>query len=438
MDDHQLRRGSAGTVLLTGLGLAYIIVGNYVAWGFALASGGVGGLLVALLIVNVMFFCLVGCLAELGAMMPSAGGGFEFVRSGLGEGVGRVAGAAILLEYLCGTAALASFSADYVGALTGLSPDTTIVGLFVVVGLLHMWGVGEALSVTLIIALIAIAGILAFVVAMLPLVSWDRLLDIAPGIGGTTWFPHGWAGAWAALPFVVTFYITIEGVSFAAEEAKNPEKSIPRAMYAALSIAAVLALVVSIAGPAGTGASRLAGAPDPLVAALRDSGSPALLTFVNAAGVAGLTGSFFGGLFASSRLLFHLARSGLLPFAVARTNSRQAPWVAILAASAVGLVLALSANSAQLVVIFVAVATASYLLMLAAHASLRIRSPDAARPYRSPGGLLLPCLGILVGAVLFVACFLADVRFSTFGLIAIVVVTAALNAGARAARVPQP
>jgi len=437
MSEDNLRRGSAGVLLLTGLGLAYVLIGNYVAWGFALASGGVGGLLVALVIVSVAFFCLVGCLGELAAMMPSAGAGFEYVRRGLGIRLGWMAGSAILLEYVCGTAALAAFSASYIGVLTGASKDVTIVSLFVVVGLLHAIGVGEALSVTLAVAAVAIIGVFAYVAALIPSMSWAHVLDAAPQAGSAAWFPHGWTGVWAAIPFVVTFFITIEGVSFAAEEARAPERTIPAAMYAALLIAVGLAVIVCIVGPAGAGATLLAGTPDPMAAALRAvSGSPTAhwaSVYVNYAGAAGLAASFFGGLFASSRLLFHFARVDILPRVLARTNARHAPWVAVVASSIAGLFLALAADTEQLVVIFVCVATASYLLMLAAHARLRRIQPDAPRPYRTPAGYLMPIVGSVLALIIFVACFLADVRFSTLGLVLMGILAALLMHGGRRA-----
>jgi hypothetical protein len=141
----ELKRGAAGPLLLTGLGLSFITVGNYVAWGFGLEQGGIGGLLIALGAVALLFLCLVSCLGELSAMMPSAGGGYAFAQRGLGPTAGLLAGAAITLEYVCGTAALAAFSASYLEALTGVGGRGVIAALYVIVCVLNAAGVGEAL-----------------------------------------------------------------------------------------------------------------------------------------------------------------------------------------------------------------------------------------------------------------------------------------------------
>jgi amino acid transporter len=123
------------------------------------------------------------------------------------------------------------------------------------------------------------------------------------------------------------------------------------------------------------------------VAALRSrghgGGTDALLLGVNFAAVAALVASFFGGLFASSRMLFHLAREGVLPRSLARTNARHAPWLAVLAAAGAAAILTYIGSAEQLVVLLVFGATTCYLLILAAHWRLRHVAPEVPRPYRS-------------------------------------------------------
>ena len=65
LDSRQLKRGAAGWVLLAGLGVSYVISGDFAGWNFGLAEGGFGGLLIATLIVGTMYTCMVLSLAEL-------------------------------------------------------------------------------------------------------------------------------------------------------------------------------------------------------------------------------------------------------------------------------------------------------------------------------------------------------------------------------------
>ncbi|MEV3870364.1 amino acid permease [Streptomyces sp. NPDC049906] len=112
-----LRRGSAGWLLLTGLGVAYVVSGDFSGWNFGLAEGGFGGLAVAMLLMGVMYACMVFSLAELSSILPTAGGGYGFARRALGPWGGFLTGTAILIEYVLAPAAISIFIGDYVESL---------------------------------------------------------------------------------------------------------------------------------------------------------------------------------------------------------------------------------------------------------------------------------------------------------------------------------
>src|SRR5690606_16855744 len=78
LDRRRLRRGSAGWLLLTGLGVAYVVSGDYSGWNFGLAEGGFGGLAIAMVLMGTMYACMVFALAELSSILPTAGGGYGF------------------------------------------------------------------------------------------------------------------------------------------------------------------------------------------------------------------------------------------------------------------------------------------------------------------------------------------------------------------------
>ena len=59
MEKRQLRSGAAGWVLLAGLGVAYVISGDFAGWNFGLAEGGWGGLLIATILMATMYTCMV-------------------------------------------------------------------------------------------------------------------------------------------------------------------------------------------------------------------------------------------------------------------------------------------------------------------------------------------------------------------------------------------
>src|SRR3712207_4893266 len=84
MEKRQLRQGAAGWVLLAGLGVAYVISGDFAGWNFGLAEGGWGGLLIATILMAIMYTCMVFALAELSSTISTAGGGYGFGRRALG------------------------------------------------------------------------------------------------------------------------------------------------------------------------------------------------------------------------------------------------------------------------------------------------------------------------------------------------------------------
>ncbi len=99
LEKRQLKKGAAGWILLAGLGVAYVISGDFSGWNLGLAEGGWGGLLIAFLLMGLMYVCMVFGLAELSSTLPTAGAGYGFARRALGPLGGFATGMAILIEY---------------------------------------------------------------------------------------------------------------------------------------------------------------------------------------------------------------------------------------------------------------------------------------------------------------------------------------------------
>ena len=70
-EKRQLQSGVAGWLLLAGLGVAYVISGDYAGWNFGLGEGGWGGLLVATIIMAIMYLFMVFGLAELSSTIST-------------------------------------------------------------------------------------------------------------------------------------------------------------------------------------------------------------------------------------------------------------------------------------------------------------------------------------------------------------------------------
>ncbi|KOT50833.1 MULTISPECIES: ethanolamine permease [Streptomyces] len=420
-----LRRGSAGPLLLTGLGVAYVVSGDFSGWNNGLAQGGFGGLAIAALLMGVMYTCLVFALAELASILPTAGGGYGFARRALGTWGGFLTGTAILIEYVLAPAAISIFIGDYVESLGlfGLTSSWPVyLACFVVFIGIHLWGVGEALRFSLAVTAVAVAAVVVFAFGALSDFHVSALNDIpadASAFGSSSWLPFGVLGIWAAFPFGMWFFLGVEGVPLAAEETRDPVRTLPKAMAAAMGILLLLALVTFVAATGARGSAAIQSVGDPLVQALQPHGKPTTVSrIVNYAGLAGLVASFFSLIFAGSRQLFALSRAGYLPRFLSLTSSRKAPYLALLVPGALGFALAAATgDGARMLNIAVFGATISYALMSLSHIVLRRREPRLPRPYRTPGGVLTSSTAFVLACSALVATFLVDKQAAFIALV---------------------
>ncbi|MDT5218727.1 MAG: ethanolamine permease, partial [Mycobacterium sp.] len=345
LEKRQLKTGSAGWLLLAGLGVSYVVSGDYSGWNFGLARGGFGGLMIATGVIAAMYLALVLGMAELSSALPTAGGGYTFARRALGRWGGFATGTAVLIEYSIAPAAIATFIGAYVQSLQlfgihdGWYVYLAIYALFIGI---HLAGVGEALKAMFAITAVALVGIAIFAVAAIGRFQSGNLNDITPSdtaVGASAFLPHGYLGVWSALPFAIWFFLAIEGVPLAAEETANPARNVPRGITAAFAVLLVTCVAVLLLTTGAGGAQAMSTSGNPLVAALGPLGAAKVVNYI---GLAGLVASFFSIIYAYSRQLFALSRAGYLPTVLSITNSRKAPTLALIVPGAIGFALSLT------------------------------------------------------------------------------------------------
>ncbi|MFV8166272.1 MULTISPECIES: ethanolamine permease [Mycobacteriaceae] len=412
LNKRQLKSGSAGWLLLAGLGVSYVISGDFSGWNFGLEQGGFGGLLIAVVVIAAMYFCMVLGLAELSSALPAAGGGYTFARRALGPWGGFATGTAILIEYSIAPAAIATFIGGYVESLGlfGIHKGWWVyLAAFVIFIGIHLAGVGEALRLMFVITAIALLGLVIFAVSAIGHFDVANLTDIAPdtaALGASSFLPHGYLGIWAAIPFAIWFFLAVEGVPLAAEETANPERNVPRGIIAAMTVLIVTCVTVLFLTAGAGGADAMSTVDDPLVQALGGTGTAAKL--VNYIGLAGLVASFFSIIYAYSRQTFALSRAGYLPTSLSVTNKRKAPTLALIVPGIIGFLLSLTGHGDLILNMAVFGAALSYVLMMISHIVLRVREPEMKRPYRTPGGIVTTGFALVVAVVALIATFVVS------------------------------
>jgi len=416
-EKRELEKGVAGWLLLAGLGVAYVISGDYAGWNFGLGQGGWGGLLIATIVMAVMYLFMVFGLAELSSTISTTGGGYAFARRAMGPWGGFLTGTAILIEYAIAPAAIANFIGSYVHSLIGLNGWYIYLIFYAIFIGLHLYGVGEALKVMFVITAIAVFALVVFVVAALLKFNPANLNNIpihTSAAGASSFLPFGVIGIWAAIPYAIWFFLAVEGVPLAAEESKNPAKDMPRGIIGAMLTLIVFAGTILIVAPGAAGSNVLMASGNPLVEALQAPASYGhqnfVSGFINVVGLLGLIASFFSIIYAYSRQTFALSRAGYLPKVLSITGSRKTPTLALIVPGIIGFVMAVTNQGNLLILVAVFGATTSYIMMCASHIILRFKEPDLERPYRTPGGIVTTGIALVLAVVALVAGFLVDTR----------------------------
>jgi len=308
-------------------------------------------------------------------------------------------------------------------ALLGGTWATKLLFYLVFIGV-HLYGVGEALTLCMIITVIAVLALATFIVSMIPHFNMANLFDIAPNPavkGATTFLPQGWMGVWSALPFGMWFFLGVEGIPLAAEECQNPTKDMPRAIIVAMTTLLIFAALILFFGPAGSSAKLIQGAADPLIGAIQSPnayGGPTFVSrLINVVGLAGLVASFFSLIYGASRQFFALSRAGYLPTFLSLTGTRKTPYMALWVIGVLGFILSLFIDGDSLLVVAVFGASISYIMMTSSHLALRLKEPDIHRPYKTPGGKITSGVSIVLGCFAFVACFLANTKITCFAAV---------------------
>ncbi|MDD2925740.1 ethanolamine permease [Rhodoferax sp.] len=400
---------SLGTLELWGIAVGLVISGEYFGWSYGWASAGTMGFLVTTFFVALMYTTFIFSFTELTTSIPHAGGPFEYSRRAFGPTGGYIAGFATLIEFVFAPPAISLAIGAYVNVqFPALDPKLIAVGAYLVFMTLNILGVHIAAMFELGVTLLAIFELLVFMGV------------VAPGFSMVNFVKGGWAGQdgfsmaafsgiFAAIPFAIWFFLAIEGVAMAAEEAKTPRRSIPIAYIGGILTLVILATGVMIfAGGAGDW-TKLANINDPLPQAMKiivgeNSGWLHMLVWL---GLFGLIASFHGIILGYSRQIFALARAGYLPEVLERVHpKRHTPYVAILAGGAVGIAAIFSDSwitfggqslTANIVTMSVFGAIVMYIMSMLSLFKLRATAPHMERSYRAPLYPIFPAIA-LIGA----------------------------------------
>ena len=430
-----------GPMQLTALGVGAIIgAGIFVSTGQA-ARDTAGPALILSYLVAAAVCALAGlCYAEFASMVPLAGSVYTYAYATLGELVAWIIGWDLALEYGVGSAAVANGWSAYLQSvlqslglrlpaawsgpvvtldlatghylLTGSVMNLPAFLIVLAITALLVVGIRESAGANTAMVALKLAIVLFVILAGSFFVDPARWRPFAPyGYGGLTLFGHALGGhadpagrpigvlAGAAIAFFS--YIGFDAISTHAEEARRPQRDVPRALLLSLGLCTVLYVAVTAVLTGMVPYGRLS-VGDPVADAFRVAGLPRVKALIAAGAAAGITSVLLVMMLSQSRVLLAMARDGLLPrrFFGAVHPRFLTPWKATLAAGTFTALLAAFLPINLLINLVNMGTLLAFALVCGAVLVMRRTHPDAPRPFRVPWVPLVPILGIAGCAML--------------------------------------
>ena len=377
-------------------------------------------------------------------MIPQAGSAYAYSYATLGEFVAWIIGWDLILEYAVGNIAVAiAWSGYFTSVLSGfgvtlpewlthgyrtalLSADPAVHGLLQTAP--RVLGVPVLLNVPAAIVVLGITWILyigvresaranqvmvAVKILVLGLFVVLGAWHIDPA-NYQPFAPNGWTGIHQGAAIVFFAYIGFDAVSTAAEETRDPQRNMPIGILGGLFVCTLIYVIVGIVAT-GLVPSEQLRAADPLAQALELAGLPIASLIVACGAVVSLTAVLLVFQYGQPRILFAMARDGLLPGWASRIHPRfRTPHVTTLLTGGVVALGSLVADENEIYDLTNIGTLAAFAIVCGGVLVLRVRQPDLPRPFRVP--LVWP-VGLLgMAACLYTMAGLPATAWERFGI----------------------
>lgn len=398
----QLTMISVGATLGTGI---FVILGDSVPMAGP-------AIFISFLIAGVAALLSAISYAEMAGMVPVSGSSYSYTYATLGEGMAWICGWCLVLEYAVSVAAVAVGAGQYINeSVAGLGwvlpdfisqppgsggamnlPAMAIVLLSMV---LLMRGARESAWVNTAIVLVKIVILLFFCAVAFTAFNAGNFEPL---------MPMGAAGVSAAASRVFFSYIGFDAASTAGEEARNPQRDLPRAIMLSMVIVTTVYVLVAVAAIGAREWTWFDGTEAALVQILLEVTNQPWIAVVFAVGaVLAITSVVLAVLYGQTRILVSMSRDGLVPKVFGRISAKRGTPVA--GTLIVGVAVALTAGLVPLGALADATSIGTlfaFALVNIAVIYLRRNRPELKRSYRVAFYPVTPILGALMCVYLMV------------------------------------
>ncbi len=428
---------------LTLLGIGAIIgTGIFVLTGTAAANQAGPGIVLSYVLAGLACGFAALCYAEFAAMIPISGSAYTYAYATLGEIFAWMIGWDLILEYAVGSMTVAVGWSGYfqrilagfgihlpvwmsaspnpeIGSLINLPAVLIVLGIMV----LLVIGVRESARFNAVMVAIKLAAVAFFIVMGVTYVKPENW---------SPFMPYGFSGVATGAAVVFFAYIGFDAVSTTAEEAKNPSRDLPIGIIASLVLCTVLYLAVAgiLSGmiPVTHYRSAVEGLPGtpivppaeataflnaPVAYALHIINLDWAAGLVSAGAVAGITSVLLVMLMSQPRIFFAMSRDRLLPAGVSKVHPRfRTPYITTMITCIVVAIVAgfvpinLLGEMTSIGTLF------AFVVVSLAVIILRVKRPEARRPFKLPLGFFFPVCGVLLcGYLMLTLSVMTWVRF---------------------------
>ena len=362
---------------------------------------------------------IVLCFAQAGSRVSLTGGPYAYVEIALGKYVGFLAGT---LLWLLGTLATAAVASAFIGSIAvfwaplaqPISRALVLATVFALLAALNIRGTKQSTRFIEMITVVKLLPLIAFVVIGAALAHGpvpDVFGNLAPAKLGRS---------------VIVLIFAFAGIEFAlvpSGEVRDPARTVPRALFIAMSAITILYVAIQYVAQMILGGSLALEQAAPLTAAARAvAGSGGALLIGICASIS-MFGYVSGMMLTAPRALYAFGRDGILPPVFARVHQRyDTPAVAIAVQCAMTFIVAVTSGFATLAILSNIAVLVLYLFCCIAAWELRRKNVQAGgTPFRIPGGPVVPFLAVAV-----IVWILSNATVKEFSVIGGVLVIASL------------
>ena len=376
-----------GSILGAGI---YTIIGK--------VSGFSGNMLwLAFAIASLTAVMTAFSYAELSAAYPKSGGEYEYAKQAFGKSIGIILGLIISLNGIVSGATVATGFAGYLTELISVGEIIATLGIIFLLFLVNISGIRESSTVNIIFTSIEAAGLFFVIYAAWNTIGNVDLLEMPKG---------GATGIIQASALAFFAYIGFEEIGKLSEETKNPEKTIPRALFIASIVVFIVYTLIAIVSVSAIPYEKLNESGNPLAMIAESAYGKTGMVVISIIALFATSNTILSNMLGSSRVLLNIGNETPFFKKFSKVSSkRKTPVNSLILILVVmcgfGMIGDIE-TVARIANIFIFI---TFIVVNLSVIILRKKDQDIKRPYRIPGEIagipIIPVLGVIMTLILF-------------------------------------